>query len=340
MVIDEPPFSNNSVFNRTIPEVLIAPFGGILADRFDRKQLMIRLDYLASISALAYIYAVQVSSIQLLYAATVIRSVIAAAYLPVTHSLVPLIVVGKEDLKRAGTINGIIWSGMLVIGGVIAGGASARFGVEFCYVIDSITYLISAIIIRRIHGNFKVDNMDKGKNQDPVEVTSLGALKTGLRMTREMLSYLGKSGFALLIFLKASGCLIWGSSDVLNVSFANVEGDEAETSRRMGMIYSSIGIGCLMGPILANSTVVDGEKPSTLQLAILGGLVLMTGGWLGLGSNSSSFQFVCIFTSLRTTGKKSVLTFTCYKINPCTYILNSSEPNIIGTLHFQLKGLP
>eukprot|EP00979_Chaetoceros_neogracilis_P018616 scaffold10910_cov277-Chaetoceros_neogracile.AAC.1 len=121
-------------------------------------------------------------------------------------------------------------------------------------------------------------------------------------MQKDLIQYLWCSGFGPLVFLKASGCLIWGFADVLNVSFSNVENEEAESSRRMGILYSSVGVGCLIGPLLANTTIVDGRKPSTLQLAILFGLAMATMGWLGVASNTSSFKLICIFTMVRATG--------------------------------------
>lgn len=306
------------VMCRTIPEVLIAPLGGILADKFDRRKLMIRLDVLAAASVYLYIQAVAANSIHLLYIATIIRSIIGATYVPITQAIVPqLIISGKEDLKRAATLNGTIWSGMLVIGGVLAGGVSARFGVQVCYYIDMITYMISAVIMSNISGDFQGDKdknasppVSKTKDKERNTRITMTPLYTLCQMQKELIQYLWCCGFGALVFLKASGCLIWGSADVLNVSFSYVDNDEAESSRRMGVLYSSIGVGCVVGPILANSTIVDGRRPSTLQLAILCGLAMLTIGWLGIATHSSSFKHICIFTMVRTTGSSLIWLFS------------------------------
>ncbi len=76
------------------------------------------------------------------------------------------------------------------------------------------------------------------------------ASRSFIRMNSELFTYIWRCGFGLLVFVKASGCLIWGSADVLNVSFTHVEGDEAESSKRMGVLYSFIGLGCLCGPVI------------------------------------------------------------------------------------------
>ena len=309
------------VMCRTIPEVIISPLGGILADKFDRKNLMIKLDMLAAICVLSYIYAVREESIYLFYGATIIRSSITATYHSITNSIVPQLVSDPEDLKRAATINGFVWSGMLAVGGVIAGWASARIGVEVCFFIDSVTYLMSACVISNVSGSYKVEpSTSKVKGPDVHVPESKMSLRTLIRMSTDTFTYLWQCGFGLLVLLKASGCLIWGSSDVLNVSFAQVDGDEAETSRRMGALYSSIGIGCLIGPIIANSTVVHGKQPRTLQLAIIGGLVFMTAGWLGVGGNTSSFKMICAFTMVRTIGSSIMWLFSTLLLQVSNFI--------------------
>ena len=53
-------------------------------------------------------------------------------YEPVTKSIVPLIV-SAEELKIAVTLHGMIWSIMLMVGGVVAGYASAALGIETCF---------------------------------------------------------------------------------------------------------------------------------------------------------------------------------------------------------------
>ena len=272
---------------------------------------MTTYDCLAAFSVLGYIYALRLNSMVILGFVTVIRSGIGAAYRPVTQSFVPLIVNNKEDLKRVGTIDGMIWSGMLVIGGFIAGSASARFGVEFCYIIDSITYIISALVMLKVQGDFSAKHAlsDEQLGRSNASIT-------------EFIRYLWHSGFSLLIFLKASGCMMYGSQDVLNASFSNVEGDEAETSRRLGLIYSSIGIGYFFGPIIVNCTIVDGRKIATLQKAVLAGIVFLTVGWLGLGSSSSySFILICAFTSIREIGTAIIWIFSTVILQVSQYML-------------------
>ena len=134
---------------------------------------------------------------------------------------------------------------MLVVGGIVSGYASALMGVEACYILDSTTYFISAIIMSKVRGNFAAtnDKTEKGKQMDrkslkeTIKTTILVPMMLFLRMNKELFQFLFSCGFGSLIFLKASGTMIWGAADVLNVSFSHVDGDEGESSRRLGILY-------------------------------------------------------------------------------------------------------
>jgi hypothetical protein len=83
--------------------------------------------------------------------------------------------------------------------------------------------------------------------------------------------YLMTCKFALLTVMKASGALIWGPEDILGVAYGTVDGNKDERSSRMGILFSSIGLGCLVGPTAANY-YTDTSTPKTLQDSCLVGV--------------------------------------------------------------------
>ena len=96
---------------KTLPEVLFTPIGGVIADSFDRRKMMMRLDVVAGLSVLSYVLALWSGNVIFLFLSTVVRSIIQALYNPITKSIVPMFVTDPEDLKRAATLNGMMWSG-------------------------------------------------------------------------------------------------------------------------------------------------------------------------------------------------------------------------------------
>ena len=138
----------------------------------------------------------------------------------------------------------------------------------------------------------------------------------------QVFSYLYESGFGLLVLMKASGSLVWGSADILNVEFSHVEGDEAETSKRLGLIFSCIGLGCLFGPMFAN-TMIQAERLGTMQLACVGSLAFMMMGWVGFAQDPG-FALICVFTSVRSFGSSTIW------VNSSLLLQNLASPKMLG----------
>mmetsp|Transcript_7369 Transcript_7369/g.11222 ORF Transcript_7369/g.11222 Transcript_7369/m.11222 type:complete len:489 (-) Transcript_7369:19-1485(-) len=308
---------------KIIPEVIVTSFGGVLSDSFDRRKLMISLDSFAALSTLSFIFAVRTGNVMYLFAATVLRSTIVSLYEPITKSIFPMFVTDPEDLKRAATLNGSAWAGMLLLGGICGGYLAAVIGIEACYVIDSLTYFLSAFIMSKVNGTFSVTQSFNPEVQGDLMKVDVKNKKLGAKvrsnllyaahgviayitMTKDFFVYLVSSGFGLCAFLKATGTLTWGTQDVLNASISFVEGNEQETARRMGLIYSSAGFGCLIGPFISNSFVVKGDKPSTLQLACIGAFLLQVAGWFGIAGAQDNFFAVCAFTVVRASGESII----------------------------------
>ena len=106
--------------------------------------------------------------------------------------------------------------------------------------------------------------------------------------------------------MKATGNCTWASADILNVHYAHVEGNELLTSTHIGIIYSSIGLGCLLGPMAANF-FTDMSRPATLQMVSISALGFIVIGWLGMASERHrSIGLLCLFNAIRAFGSSIV----------------------------------
>jgi len=283
---------------------------------------------------LGYLVAIRMGNLRLFLAVNALRSVIHALYEPATRSITPLIVPEARDLKRAVTFHACVWSGMMVMGGVVGGYATAYLGLQVCYAIDSLSYLLSAFTMSNVTGSYVVlqsipsNDVDEsqginnntesttiGKDIDRksvvqqiraklfVSTTSVSKLRYSMRMIDELILYLTTCGFGLLVFMKATGTSSWGISDVINVSLSHVDGNEIESSKRLGKLFSCYGIGCFLGPVLVNP-LIDVNKPKGLQLACICAFCFIAIGWIGISheSVSSNYNLICFFTTIRALG--------------------------------------
>ncbi len=82
---------------RLLPNFVLIPFGGVLADARDRRHSMIMLDAIGAIAPLFYLAASYFRSIELIYMVTLLQASIAALYEPCRTSIIPLMVTGKKN---------------------------------------------------------------------------------------------------------------------------------------------------------------------------------------------------------------------------------------------------
>jgi MFS family permease len=162
--------------------------------------------------------------------------------------------------------------------------------------LDGSCYLISAILMYCVGGNFKVAPDAK---YESVWQQIKGMTVDGAR-------YLYSAFFGGLVFFKASVALVAGATNVLNVSLSERDDsgtwlmDSLDTEQKLGILFSITGIGCILGPLISDP-LTDIEKPKALQLACVWGFVAVTVGCLGI-SIFHPFWAVCFFTAMRSAG--------------------------------------
>mmetsp|Transcript_17466 Transcript_17466/g.42487 ORF Transcript_17466/g.42487 Transcript_17466/m.42487 type:complete len:403 (-) Transcript_17466:3955-5163(-) len=276
---------------RLLPNALFAPLGGVLADRYDRRNLMIILDVVAGFIVLGYLLAIYQHSLSIFYAVTILRSACDATYFPITVGLVPLLVPEPRDLQCAVTMNSWAWSSMAILGGIIAGSLAASIGLNACYLIDFGTFWLSAVVLYfGVHGSFNVNTtsvqqttgleMTEETGGLPTDSILIRKVKYSFRAIKELSIYLTTCGFGAMVFLKSSASFIWGIEDIVLPEYATVfneDGteDEEVSSMHMGEAFTVVGIGCFVGPALVN-LITDAHRPHTLQRACLIGVGFLT----------------------------------------------------------------
>ncbi|HWC32042.1 MAG TPA: MFS transporter, partial [Actinomycetota bacterium] len=91
---------------------VLSPLGGLLADRLDRKRLMIGADVVRVALALCYLLVDRPSEVWLAFAITAGISFLGAVFEPASSAAVPNIV-DREDLPAANVLVGAAWGTML-----------------------------------------------------------------------------------------------------------------------------------------------------------------------------------------------------------------------------------
>lgn len=130
-----------------IPVVVISPIAGILADRGDKKKLMVGLDVLSV--ALLIFYSILVLKGQdnevMIAIVMVLLSIISTIYQPVVNTCVPIIVKDNQ-LVRANAIIQQVSSLSNFLGPILAGMLYGLFGIIGVIILNLVSFLFSAIL--------------------------------------------------------------------------------------------------------------------------------------------------------------------------------------------------
>jgi Na+/melibiose symporter-like transporter len=118
---------------RLAPNIILAPFGGVLADGRDRRESMIVLDIIGAVVAWIFILAIELKSIPMIFLATFLQECVAGLYEPSRSAIIPLLVPEDEGLKQATTLAGLSYSCVAAFGSASGGIMVALFGIRTCY---------------------------------------------------------------------------------------------------------------------------------------------------------------------------------------------------------------
>ncbi len=139
-------FLGLDAFLGELPILLFTLIGGVVADRRDRRQLLLMSQYIqmaAAFTLAALVYWDQVH-ISYILALSVVTGLAQAFGGPAHQSLMPLLV-GKEHLPNAIAFNAIQFNLARVIGPLLAGAALTAFGMVACFGLNGLSFL--AVIV-------------------------------------------------------------------------------------------------------------------------------------------------------------------------------------------------
>lgn len=129
-----------------LPEAILAPIGGVVADRFSRRLVMIWTDLISAICILAMIYLFSSQKIVLwnIYALLAIRSSMQAFQGPSSHSITSMIV-PKHFIPRAAGFSQSVDGIRSIAGAPIGAFALAIFPIQHALMIDVVTAILGIV---------------------------------------------------------------------------------------------------------------------------------------------------------------------------------------------------
>ncbi|HEY3671226.1 MAG TPA: MFS transporter [Acidimicrobiia bacterium] len=132
------------------PRVVFGAAGGVFADRYDRRKLMVALDLARGLLMLALASLTSAGSpVGAVLAIVVVSYVLASPYRPALNAGIPL-VVGERDATAANALDGAVHQISTFLGPLLGTGVLWLFGVPAAFVLNAITFGCSALLLSRV----------------------------------------------------------------------------------------------------------------------------------------------------------------------------------------------
>ncbi len=225
---------------RLLPYVLGLPIAGVLADRFDRRRLMIFADCGRALCMAIIFFAVSASTVWIAFPLVFLTTCLSSLFRPALGATLPSVATG-EDLASANTLMSQIDGLSIVVGPGLAGLLIVAGLARDAFAINAITYFISSITLMRM--SLPASSIRGGENSEHWLSDTLTGFRFLIRERRGSLAAVTATSSAIAVFNGA----LWTLSVVLS------ERTWHFGSQGAGFLTAAVGLGGLAGGFLVTA---------------------------------------------------------------------------------------
>lgn len=254
-----------------VPFGVASLIGGVLADRFDRRRLMVVCDVARTLLCLGFLLVNDPSMMWLAYLLLAVISSFSAVFDPASSAALPNLVEPRE-LGPANALSGSLWGTMLAVGAALGGIVAAALGRDAAFLIDASSFAVSGLLIARIRRSFSAERTEEPE-------------ANVIRATAETVRYARRDHRVLALVTVKAGFGIAAGVIALIAVFAHEEFGAGDAG--IGALMAGRGVGALIGPFLGRW--LAGPQDRRLFGAIGVALAVFGLGYATLGAMPSLF---------------------------------------------------
>lgn len=237
---------------RFLPALLFGPVAGVVADRVDRRFVLVACDVLRAAVVLGFLAVRAKGDVPLAYLLCFLQSSVAAFFDPAEQAAVAS-VVERDDIVAANALQGVTWSAMLALGALAGGVVSQALGRDAAFLLNAATYLVSALCM----ASAAIPALAKR----PSGRLTLRSASGWDEVAEGVRFFAREPGVRRALFAKAG----WGLSGGGAILLYSVFGERVFPSAKgaasvIGLLYAARGVGALLGPTVARRVADDSER--------------------------------------------------------------------------------
>jgi len=279
----------------SLPSFLASPIGGPVADRYDRRKVLIVVSILQAIAAASFLL-IGDSRIWIAFVAQSSIAALAAFVRPALEAAIPNLARDPDELRQANALFGSSWGVMLAVGAGIGGIFSQVFGRQAAFIADIATFIVAAGLIALVTRPMQEQRAaNHSKRIRPISDM------------REAL-HLAKSDHVIMSLLMSKMTFAVGAGVVSQLAvFAADSFNRGDAGR--GIMLGLRGLGSALGPLLAARFVKNDLSKVILVCGIAG--LGFAGGYLAAAA-SPIFILACVCIGFAHLGGGAQWTLSTY----------------------------
>jgi len=240
---------------QTLPILLLGPYGGVVADRLDKRRLMMGLQSMMGVLALVLGTLTITGEVRLwhVYVLAFMLGLNNCFENPARQSFV-LEMVGPKDLRNAVSLNSVLVNSARAVGPAIAGIIIATGGLGVCFLLNALSFIAVVTSLWRLDVSRLQPSVPTGRAR--------GQLREGFAYVRRT------PVLAIpLLMMGLVGCLAYEFQVVLPVlADRTFHGD----ARTYGFMTGAMGVGAVIGGLYVAARGTTGLRSLVRSTAIFG----------------------------------------------------------------------
>ena len=280
----------------SLPSFLASPIAGSMADRFDRRRILVFVSIIQVVAAFGLLF-VGNDTVWLAFLAQSTISALAAVISPATEASIPNIARDDNELAIANSLLGSTWGIMLAVGAAIGGVFASVFGRDAAFIANAVSFAVAAILFSRIKTPMQQERDPQTQRQRIRPIADMREAITHSRQDPVLMA---------LIFSKTTFAIGAGVVSQLAVLASDVfhGGDAAR-----GLLIGVRGVGAGLGPLIA-MRYTRGQLGKVL--IICGFASLAFSGFYLVGAWMPTLWLTAIFVMLAHLGGGAQWTLSSY----------------------------
>ncbi len=224
---------------RFVPAMLLSPYGGIIAERFERVRLLITCDLLMAVwQSLICISVLLQAPIPLIFILAAINSCCNQPYQPAVAAMIPQLA-GEDDLAAANALNSTIDNLVVIVGPAVGALVLLAGSPAAIFAINGASFLGAAVLVSRLHSRSRPSDVTMGGAASP-----LSQVVAGFRALGQSSVVLALVGFSVL------ASFVYGTDTVLFVYISKYQLGTGTTG--YGYLLAALGVGGILAALVVN----------------------------------------------------------------------------------------